>query len=236
MRRVKEDPGSVWTDFDVRYAIEKLSDACLFDNEIYRGKALLTFVSYKGKLKLVSGNKALIKTFKNNPRKILEKVGLKAFILKNPKRTLDKYRHNPKSLVLEVDTLTDELRESLPRRGRKIAEIIRTMDEKSERHFNRKLSKKAKEKIPKQNASPDNTCRNFALRIVADMNYVSFRTLYNLYWNCKRSVKESAPDRSFLRGYDQSYKDYLRREHFRYEFNDVFKRFAGAVEEIENPS
>ena len=236
LRRVKEDPGSVWTDFDVRYAIEKLSDACLFDNEIYRGKALLTFVSYKGKLKLVSGNKALIKTFKNNPGKILEKVGLKAFILKNPKRTLDKYRHNPKRLVLEVDTLTDELRESLPRRGRKLAEIIRTMDEKSEQHFNKKLSKGAKEEILKPNASHYNTCRNFALRIVADMNHVAFRTLYNLYWNCKRSVKESAPDRSFLRGYDQSYNDYLRREHFRYEFNDVFKRFTGAVEEIVNPS
>ncbi|MDA2920334.1 hypothetical protein MYX76_12725 [Desulfobacterota bacterium AH_259_B03_O07] len=239
LQRVKSDPNSTHEDFNVRYAVEKLSDACLFDNDKSGGKALLTFVSYKRKLKLVSG-----KTFKNNPEKILEKAGLKAYILKHPRRTLDKYRHNPERLLLEVDTLTNELRESLPKRGRKHTEIIRVLNEKSKQRFNRGLSKKAVRKIPEQDAHPVNTCRNFALRIVADMNYVSFKTLYNLYWELKKSVKEPISDKSFLHSDNQAYNNYLRREHFRHEFNEVFerlveldvsKRLAEAVEEIIKP-
>ena len=206
LKRVKKDPNSIYEDFDVKYAIEKLSNAYLPDNSEWKNKA----------------------------KQILQKAGLKAYIPKDSKSKLKKYKHNPTRLIQEVDTLSCILNESLPKRGRKPEEIEKAI---------RELDKEGR-LTDEDLENPEwdwRTSRNMAIGYIAIVNNLKFKTVFNFYYNCKKSVKESIKrikenpnsldvnPKSFLHNYNQAYNDYLIKEHKTHEYHEIAKRLQEAL-------
>lgn len=91
LKRVAKDPESVFTDFDVKYAVKVLRDWCRFP--IYVGR-------------------------KSNGVRILKKAGLNAYIPKTSRGILKVYRENPDRLLSEVKLQASKLKQVLPKRAK----------------------------------------------------------------------------------------------------------------------
>ncbi len=96
LKKIAKDPDSVFTDFDVKYAVERLGKWCRIGDD----------------------------WLKKNGTRILKKAGLNAFIPKTSRGYLKEYRENPERLLSEVRLWVSELKEVLPKRAKSKSEKL----------------------------------------------------------------------------------------------------------------
>ncbi len=200
LKRIGEDADSSFTDFDVKYAIEKLQNWCFSDNSEQ----------------------------KRNGRHILKKAGLAAYIPKRARRKLGKYENNPYRFFGELDTLTEIFKKALPKRAKsdkQKKEVIRKLleSDKLER-INEHAFKKAFPNLSFR------YCRNIALGWIGYENRTSFKTAQRLYDDLKkRETQHKKVLHPYLKSYNHAYVDYVLTEHKSAEWNEISERIRDVL-------
>jgi hypothetical protein len=107
LKKIDEDPDSVFTDFDVKYGVERLGKWCSLGDD----------------------------RLKKNGKRILKKAGLTAYIPKSSRGSLKVYKEYPGLLLAEVKERANKLKEDLPKRAKsrreKLKAIQKSIDPKA---------------------------------------------------------------------------------------------------------